>query len=256
VAVASAAARCTAASTSRPSAGRRPAVEQNFSLVGFDDLREQARHRLAHMLDAERQDEAIERNRAARIDGGEKFLRQRVIPRGRLLALRLRRLIAREMPAEHVVERVGAFFQLEDVRRLLHQPGLVQELKELAAQSLDVEGIARGEMIEPLHDLRRARQRIGTTARGLQFAGLGIDLAHRVATADRTSVRHLVRLRPLGPAFQHHAHELRNDVAGALHDRGVADAHVLARNFVLVVQRNVLHYHAADGDGLDVRDRR
>ena len=53
-----------------------------------------------------------------------------------------------------------------------------------------------------------------------------------------------------------HAHDLGNHVAGAPHDHGVADLHVLAPDLVLVVQRRVGHGHAADEHGLQPRDRR
>ena len=42
--------------------------------------------------------------------------------------------------------------------------------------------------------------------------------------------------------------DLRDDVAGALHDDGVAVAHVLAGDLVLVVQRRVRYDDAADRD--------
>ena len=53
-----------------------------------------------------------------------------------------------------------------------------------------------------------------------------------------------------------HAENLRNDVAGALDDDGIADAHVFPRDLVLVVQRGVLHHHAADGHRLELGHRR
>ena len=62
--------------------------------------------------------------------------------------------------------------------------------------------------------------------------------------------------RALGRFACNHAENLRDDVAGALDDDGVADAHVLARDLVLVVQGGVLHHDAADGDRLELGDRR
>ena len=49
------------------------------------------------------------------------------------------------------------------------------------------------------------------------------------------------------PRFED-AEDLRNDVAGALQFHRVADADVLAGDFVFVVQGGVLHEHAADID--------
>ena len=85
-----------------------------------------------------------------------------------------------------------------------------------------------------------------------------LGLISRTAWLPQTGqiVRHLVGLRALRPALEHDAHKLRDDVARALHHDGVAVAHVLARDFVLVVHRDVLDHDAADGHRLDMRDRR
>ena len=64
----------------------------------------------------------------------------------------------------------------------------------------------------------------------------------------------------------HHVDHLRDDVAGALDDDGVADADIAAvaqrlavaadaLDVVLVVQRDVLHDDAADADRLELADR-
>ena len=58
------------------------------------------------------------------------------------------------------------------------------------------------------------------------------------------------------PLVEHDFENLRDDVAGALHDDGVADAHAEPRDLVLVVQRRVGDDDAADGDGLQFGDRR
>ncbi len=56
--------------------------------------------------------------------------------------------------------------------------------------------------------------------------------------------------------FQHHAQHLRDHVAGALDRHGVADAHVEFGDVVGVVERGVLHDHAANGDRFELRDGR
>ena len=50
------------------------------------------------------------------------------------------------------------------------------------------------------------------------------------------------------------AENLRDDVAGALDDHGVADADVLAGDFVLVVQGGAGDQHTADIDALQPGD--
>ena len=55
---------------------------------------------------------------------------------------------------------------------------------------------------------------------------------------------------------EHDLDHLRDDVAGALDRHRVADPHVEPLDLVLVVQRRVLHHHAADRDRLELGDRR
>src|SRR5262249_21267441 len=88
------------------------------------------------------------------------------------------------------------------------------------------------------------------------FAGDGIDLAHRVAAAGWTDSRKAESFRALRPLTLNHPDNLRNDVAGALDDHRVSDAHVFPRDFVLIMQRGVLHPAAANGHRLELGDRR
>src|SRR6202022_138553 len=99
------------------------------------------------------------------------------------------------------------------------------------------------------------------------LAGCGI-LAHHVGMKRaRTFLRKVIRPRIPGPLVEHHVHHLRDDVAGALDDDGVADADIAALaqwlavaadalDVILVVQRDVLHDDAADADRLQLADRR
>src|SRR5581483_3792484 len=102
----------------------------------------------------------------------------------------------------------------------------------------------------PLFDLRGADQPAGAAAH--RFAGR----AQRRAATDGTVLGVDVLLRALRPFLRNNGDDLRNDVAGALQDDGVADAHVLAFDLVLVVQRGVAHQHAADIHRLQACDRR
>ena len=61
---------------------------------------------------------------------------------------------------------------------------------------------------------------------------------------------------PFGRFSEHDTEHLRDHVAGALDRHRVADAHVEPRDLVGIVQRRVLHHHAADRDRLELRDRR
>ena len=85
---------------------------------------------------------------------------------------------------------------------------------------------------------------------------VGIHLAHGMAAAGGAHGGKAESFRALGPLAFNHAENLRDDVAGTLDDHRVADAHVLARDLVLIVQRGVLHHDAADGHRLELGDRR
>ena len=145
-----------------------------------------------------------------------------------------------------------ALLQREDVGRLHDAALVVEQLDLLLAQPLDVEGVARHEMLEALLGLGRADEPAGAAAHHVGAAGALVDLAHGVAAAGGADVGHLVGLGALRPLVQDDAHHLRDDVAGAAHDHRVADADVLARDLVLVVQRGVGHDHAADRDRLEL----
>ena len=179
-----------------------------------------------------RVDEAVERNGAPRLD-------------------RVQQVLDRGLAPAFAVQQLGApAVQAEDVGRRLDQVVLIERLDVLVAEPFDVEGAARDEMAQPLHRLGRADEAAGAAPHDLAF------LAHGVGAADRALVGELVLRAATLAVGIHHADDLRDHVAGALHDHLVADAHVLARDLVLVVQRGVRDHDAADGDRLQLGDRR
>ena len=107
-------------------------------------------------------------------------------------------------------------------------------------------------MLQAFDSLRRTDEPAGAAAHRIALAGLLVHLAHRMAAADRANIRKLESFRAFRTLILHRSENLRNDVAGALHDNRVADAHVLAFDLVLVVKRGVLHHDTADGDGLEL----
>src|SRR5262249_57064197 len=99
----------------------------------------------------------------------------------------------------------------------------------------------------------------GAAANRILAAGLLIDLAHRMAAADRADRRELERPGIGRPPSEIDIDDLRDDVAGALHGHGVADAEILAvtdrravgadrLDVVLLVQRSVGPHDTAHGD--------
>ena len=74
---------------------------------------------------------------------------------------------------------------------------------------------------------------------------------------ERAALRRPRRVGAVGSldGVRRRREHLRDDVAGAQDDDLVADAQVLAREVLLVVQRRELDGHAADVDRLEHRER-
>src|SRR5467141_2851508 len=98
------------------------------------------------------------------------------------------------------------------------------------------------------------------------LAGRGLLAHHLGMQRARTFRRKVILLFPTR-LVRYYVNNLRNDVAGALDDHGVADPDIaaLAQFFamaadapdvILVVQRDVLHDDAADADRFELADRR
>src|SRR5262249_43137179 len=135
-------------------------------------------------------------------------------------------------PALAVDQLLG--LEAEDVAGLADQPVLPELGDVFRPEPLDVETVARDEMLEPLDRLRRADQPAGTAPRDHAW------LAHREAAADRAVLGKFVGLAVGGAAVEHDGDDLRDHVAGALDDDHVSPPHILAGDLVLVVQGRAL----------------
>ena len=136
-----------------------------------------------------------------------------------------------------------------------------EEIDLLGAQPFDIEGITRDEMFQMLHRLGPADETAGAARDRIELAGLLITLPHRMAAADRTFFREGVFCRPGRSLFQKHVQNLRNDIAGPLHDNSVADANIVifradaltaipdALDIIGIVQRGIGNDDTADSDG-------
>ncbi len=143
-------------------------------------------------------------------------------------------------------ENFGRFSDQSCVEKLLDLPG---------AQPINVERLARHKMDQPLAGLRGADEPTGAAPDGIGLARLLVMFAHRIAAADRTGVAEDIGFRARRALVQHHFDDLRDDIARTLDHDGVADAHILADNLVLVVQRGVRYNDAAHGDGFQLGHR-
>ena len=201
--------------------------------------RQRTRRGLADVADAEREDEPVEPDGAARIDGIEQLPDARLAP---ALAV---------LQALEVL--LVAFPQREHVMRPGDEAIGVEFLDDLVAQPLDVEGIARGEMLQPFDALCGTDEAAGAAAHRIDLAGHPL-LAHRMGAADRAFLREVIGPGMGRTLLRHETEDLRNDVACALHDHRVALADVLAGDLVLVVQRGVGDDNTTHGHGLKPRD--
>src|ERR1700674_2999066 len=106
----------------------------------------------------------------------------------------------------------------------------------------------------------------GAAGASALLAGGGFLAHHLGMQRARTFRRKLILLFPTR-LVRYHVNNLRNDVAGALDDDGVADPDIAALaqllamaadapDVILIVQRDVLHDDAADADRFELADRR
>src|SRR6202012_33163 len=124
-----------------------------------------------------------------------------------------------------------ARLEREDVGRLLDPAALEEHLDLLVAEPLDVEGAARGEVLQVLDALERARE-LARAAEAHALLARRIDLApdrrvQRAWALGREFVI-LVAARLLVDDAEH----LRDHVAGALNLHRIADAHPEPRDLV------------------------
>ena len=139
--------------------------------------------------------------------------------------------------------------EVVDVGGVVEEPG-VDELRDpLLAETLDVHRRTTGEEHDALHALRRAVD-VDAPRVGLALEAHERLVAHRAVRGELPPARALLALG------EHRTDDLGDDVAGLAHDDGVADAHVLARHLVLVVQRREPDGGTADEHRLELRERR
>ena len=119
---------------------------------------------------------------------------------------------------------------------------------EFVAEALDVQRFARGEVDQRLYALRLAVQAAGAARHRFAFG------ADDFGGADWAVRRHGERLAVGGAFFQNDFDDFGDDVASAAHEDGIADANVLARHFVGVVQGGVGNGDAADFHRLQAGD--
>ena len=92
--------------------------------------------------------------------------------------------------------------------------------------------------------------------RARSFRAAGNGLAHDVRMQRaRTVFGKLVRLGVAGPLVHDHVQDLRNDIAGALHDNHVPNANVLTAHIVSIVQSGELDRDSAEPHRLEHRVR-
>src|SRR5690606_10237438 len=154
---------------------------------------------------------------------------------------RLRRLLRESLEQP---ELIGG--DAVEVGRGLKQPCVEQLTDALGAQSLNVHPATRGEVHQRLV--------IATGARSVEAVAIGLALR---PNQGGTTVRAFFRRLPFdlvaGALLAYRPQHLRNHVARADDLDHVADAHVTAGDYVLVVQRRARHGDAPDSHRFEDR---
>ena len=122
--------------------------------------------------------------------------------------------------------------------------GVDQLFDQLVAKAFDLDCTTRRKVQYRFFALGCTKEAAGTAI--VDF----VLFPHRVRTANGALARHrenqaALRFRQCG-AVGRQSDDFGNHIAGAAHDHRVADTHILASRFVLVVQRGVGHRDAAD----------
>ena len=167
---------------------------------------------LAHLTDAEGEDQAADVVLFAGLDRRQELLRG---------------LAAAFPQAFQLVQR-----QIVDIRRGVDRPHGDELLDDGIAQSLNIHGIARHKMRNVSGKLRRALRTGAADGRTVRIALHG-------RAADRADRRKMIGLRPRRALFLHHGEDFGDDLPGLADADGIADADVLFGNKVLIVQRRV-----------------
>ena len=137
----------------------------------------------------------------------------------------------------------------EQIGRLGDIPEVDELIDDRRTQAFDVHRAACGEVDEQLAPLR-GTERIQAAPHHLPL------LAHEQRVAGGAVLGHLPRGGPLGTLLEDHSLDLGDDVACLVDQHRVADAHVLARHLVLVVEGAAPNRGTRDQRGFQDRDRR
>src|SRR5579859_5515402 len=136
----------------------------------------------------------------------------------------------RRGPVGKSIEREQLFRgEMEQVRGLGHVPEVEQLIDHGGPEPLDVHGPSSREVDDHLAPLRRT-ERVQAAPDHLP------RLADQQRLARRAPLGHLPGLGAAGTLLQDDPDDLGDDVAGLVEHDGVADAYVLARYLVLVVE--------------------
>ena len=110
-------------------------------------------------------------------------------------------------------------------------------------------------MFQTLHRLRRTNKTRRATTHSISLALL-INLAHSHRPASRAMMGEVIGLGLRRTLVFHHAHDLRDHIARTLHHNRVANADILARDLIFIVQRRIGDDDATHRDGLEFSHRR
>ncbi len=145
--------------------------------------------------------------------------------------------------------------QRKYVSRAADQTILEKGFNLLGTQPFDIERITRHKVLQPFNPLRRANKPARTSANHIFFACLLIHLSHGMAAAFGANLWKHKRRGVIWPFLQHHPYNLRYHISRPLDHDMIANAHILARQFFLIVKRRIGDHHTPNRYRLKARYR-
>src|SRR6267154_691444 len=138
----------------------------------------------------------------------------------------------------------------------MNEPIVHQLIHQLVAQSFDIQGATLREMQNRLLTLRGTVQATHATPIGFaRFTRNGAATYRTFAVELFVYIEGFAAVISRGRVIEYHTHHFRNHITRTPHHDAVADAHILATNFIFVVQSGVTNRGAADEHRFELRDR-
>ena len=180
-----------------------------------------------------------ERHGAGAFDGGQQF-------RGVFRAEDAWRLVRSQIESGKLILR-----QIIDIQRFVNKTAFDEGLRDYAAEGLQIQRVAGGEVFDAADVLRRALHVEAAPCHKLRIA---FDRAAAGRAFSTDMLFEIKRFRIRRPFGENDFHDGRNDLSGLFDEHGVADADVLPADVVFVVEGGAADGGSSQRDRLQFRD--